>query len=494
MRQAAPGRVGPGALIMARRMTINELSSLVVQSGLIDGNLRIVGDGTRSVVDVTHDSKKVSTESLFCCIVGEQRDGHDFAVEAITRGATALLVERELAVDVPQIVVSRTRHTTGLVAAAFHGWPSDRLRVVGVTGTNGKTTTSHLLAAILHQGGMETALVGTLGGTRTTPESTDLQRLMADFVAEGKRAVVMEVTSHALALDRVVGTRFAVSVFTNLSKDHLDFHGTEERYFAAKARLFEPALSDRGVVNRDDVHGRLLLDSARIPCVSFGIDDVSDVVVSSRHHAYSWRGRSVKIGLGGRMNVLNSVGAATAASALGLTDAHVVDGLAAAPGVPGRFEVIETGNNVSVVVDYAHDASSLARLLESVRELADERARIIVVFGCGGERDELKRPEMGAVAARLSDHVVLTNDNPRSEDPVAIVNEIAAGIQEVDGEKLLTVEMDRHRAIEMAIGYARAGDMVIVAGKGHETTQTIGGSILPFNDAHVVREIARSSS
>ena len=473
-------------------MTVNEIVSLVVQSELLGGEIRLVGDGAQTVRDVTHDSTRVDVGSMFCCVMGHHHDGHDYAGAAIAAGATCLLVERELDVSVPQIVVADSRRAAGVVAAAFHAWPSDRLRVVGITGTNGKTTTAHLLASILNHGGMDAALLGTLSGSRTTPEATDLQRTMASFVREGKKALVMEVTSHALALDRVVGTSFDAALFTNLSKDHLDFHGTEERYFAAKARLFAPELARHGVINRDDVHGRLLLDSATIPCTSFGLDDVRDVEVTARHHAYSWRGQAVRVPLGGRFNVWNSLGAATAASVLGLSDAVIARGLASAPAVPGRFEIVDAGNNVTVIVDYAHDASSLARVIESARETAEPGSRVMVVFGCGGDRDVSKRPEMGAVAAALADVVVVTSDNPRGEDPTAIADAIVGGIADEHRSRLLATELDRRRAIERLLDQAKSGDVVVVAGKGHESTQTIGQTVVPFNDAQVVREIVGS--
>lgn len=474
-------------------MTVDELFSLVVRSGALDG-ARLVGDGAKRVSDVTHDSRQVVAGSVFCCVVGARHDGHRFAPTAVGDGAGCLVVEQELPLDVPQIVVPNARHAAGVIAAAFHGWPSTRMQVIGITGTNGKTTTSHLLASILNGTGTETAVLGTLSGPRTTPEATDLQRLMADHVDAGKRALVMEVTSHALALDRVVGTRFAVGVFTNLSKDHLDFHGTEERYFAAKARLFTREFTTRGVVNRDDVHGRLLLDSADVPCTSFGVDDITALLVSPRGHAYDWRGRRVTVGLGGRFNVLNSLGAATAASELGVSDEDVVRGLNGAPAVPGRFELIESGAGVAVIVDYAHDAAALTRVLEAARESMSPDARLLVVFGCGGERDALKRPEMGAAAVALADMVVLTNDNPRAEDPEAIVGDITAGIADEDRSKVVAIEFDRRRAIASAIGRARPGDVVVVAGKGHESTQTVGDDVIAFNDAQVVREIVGSGS
>lgn len=479
---------------MNRTMTVTELFSLVVGSGALDGGARLVGNGADRVADVTHDSRQVEPGSVFCCIVGDRQDGHRFAPAAVDSGATCLVVEQELPLDVSQIVVPDARRAAGVVAAAFHGWPSTRMQVVGVTGTNGKTTTSHLLASILNTSGVDAAVLGTLSGPRTTPEATDLQRMMAGWVGAGKRALVMEVTSHALALDRVVGTRFAVGVFTNLSKDHLDFHGTEERYFAAKARLFTREFTTRGVVNRDDVHGRLLLDSADVPCTSFGVGDITALLVTPRGHAYDWRGRRVTVGLGGRFNVLNSLGAATAASELGVADDDVVRGLNNAPAVPGRFEMIESADGVVVIVDYAHDAAALTRVLEAARESMSADARLLVVFGCGGERDALKRPEMGAAAAAIADMVVLTNDNPRGEDPAVIVADISAGIAEEDHSKVVAIEFDRRRAIATAIDRARPGDVVIVAGKGHESTQTVGDSVVPFNDAQVVREIVGSGS
>lgn len=479
---------------MVRGMTVEELVSRVVAAGAIDGGVRVIGDGSKQVNDVTHDSRQVAQGSAFCCIVGERQDGHRFAPDAIGRGATCLVVERELPLDVPQIVVPDARRASGIVAAAFHGWPSEHLQVVGITGTNGKTTTSHLLAAILDRCGRDAAVLGTMSGPRTTPEATDLQRLLAGHLHAGKRAVVMEVTSHALALDRVAGTRFAVGVFTNLSRDHLDFHGTEERYFAAKARLFTREFTARGVINRDDTHGRLLLDSASVPCTSFGMSDVTALLVTPRGHAYDWRGRRVSVALGGRFNVLNSLGAATAASELGVGDDDIITGLNDAPPVPGRFELIEGQNGVLVIVDYAHDAASLSRVLDAARESMSAEAKLTVVFGCGGERDALKRPAMGSAAAALADHVVLTDDNPRGEDPAAIIADIASGITEPVRSGAVSVEHDRRSAIALAIGRARAGDVVVVAGKGHEATQTIGDTVVAFSDAQVVREMVGTGS
>ncbi|MFM8867342.1 MAG: UDP-N-acetylmuramoyl-L-alanyl-D-glutamate--2,6-diaminopimelate ligase [Ilumatobacteraceae bacterium] len=446
--------------------------------------------GEASVVlrDVTHDSRQVRPSTMFCCVPGDRFDGHDFAGEAVRHGATALLVERVLPLAVTQIVAANVRSAMGIFAAAVHGWPADDLKMVGITGTNGKTTTAHLIAALLRGDGVETEVLGTIQGPRTTPESTDLQRQLAEFRAAGRRAVVMEVTSHALALDRVAGTTFDVSVFTNLSRDHLDFHGTEERYFAAKAKLFAPALSGRAVINRDDVHGRLLIDSAVIECTSFGASDASDVVVTPRHHEFTWRGVRMSVPLGGRFNLMNSIAAATTAVTLGMEPKSVARSLGEVAPVPGRYQVVDQSREPIVVVDYAHDAHSLELVIAATREMIAPTARVILVFGCGGDRDASKRPEMGRVASERADVVFVTSDNPRSESPAAIAEEIVGGVQPEHGFRVI-VELDRRAAIRAAIAVAAPGDVVIVAGKGHENTQTIGATVVPFDDVEVSREL-----
>jgi UDP-N-acetylmuramoyl-L-alanyl-D-glutamate--2,6-diaminopimelate ligase len=467
----------------------SSLRTLVTDVGRrIEGSTSTIhGDPATLVSDITHDSNRVSPGTMFCCVPGTKHDGHDFAVAAVAAGASALLVSRVLPLDAPQVVVANPRKAMGYFAAAIHGWPADSLTMVGVTGTNGKTTTAHLVASILRGDGMDTEVIGTVQGSRTTPESTDLQRQLATFVEAGKHAVVMEVTSHALTLERVVGTRFDVAIFTNLYRDHLDFHGTQEKYFAAKARLFEPDLSDRAVVNRDDVHGKLLIDSAAIECTSFGASDVSDVVVTPRHHEFTWQGSRVRVPLGGRFNVMNSLAAATTANVLGVESRAIAAHLAKADPVPGRYQVVDDTLEPTVIVDYAHDADSLATVISSTRELMSADANVVVVFGCGGDRDRSKRPEMGRIAAELADVVYLTSDNPRSESASAIAEEILSGVSAKDQGKV-TIEIDRRAAIRLAVADARKGDVVIVAGKGHETTQTIGSQVLPFDDVLVARE------
>lgn len=438
---------------------------------------------------VVHDTRAVGDGALFCCVPGARVDGHDLAGEALAQGAVALLVERALPLDAPQLVVDDVRAALGPVAAAFWGHPSRHLDVVGVTGTAGKTTMTHLLAAVLAAAGRPCGVIGTLSGARTTPEAPELQALLAEHRRRGDVAVAMEVSSHGLALSRVAATRFSMGVFTNLSQDHLDFHGTMEAYFAAKARLFDPRSTQRAVVCTDDAWGRRLLELARargLETHPYGLADARDVRVTPGGAELTWRGEHVRLALAGRFNVRNAIGAATAAAVLGLDHAVIARGLSSAPAVPGRFEAVDAGQPFTVIVDYAHKPDALDQALRAARELVGGDGELTVVFGCGGDRDTAKRPVMGEVAARLADRVVVTSDNPRSEDPLAIIAEIRAGTP--PGARVV-VEPDRRRAIGTALAGARAGAVVLVAGKGHETTQTIGDTVVPFDDRAVVREV-----
>jgi len=446
--------------------------------------LAVEGDAAAEVTAVTHDSRAVVPGALFCCVPGEQVDGHAFAPEAVERGAVALLCDRRLGLGVPEVRVADVRAAMGPVAAAVHGHPSAALQVVGVTGTNGKTTTTWLLQAVLEAAGRPTGLIGTLSGSRTTPEAPDLQARLAELRDDGKRAVAMEVSSHALALHRVDGTRFAVAVFTNLGRDHLDFHESVEDYFAAKARLFGPELAEVAVVGRDDAHGRLLRDAARIPTRGYSLAVVEDLELGPRSSRGRWRGQELRVPLGGAFNVRNALAAATAAVELGIDEATVVAGLAEAPPVPGRFEAVAIEAPFTAVVDYAHTPDALEALLGAAREGTGE-GRLLLVFGCGGDRDRTKRPAMGEVAARLADVVVVTSDNPRSEDPAAIAAAVREG---ASGPGSVTTELDRRAAIATALAEAGPGDVVVVAGKGHETTQDAGGAVVPFDDRVVVAE------
>jgi UDP-N-acetylmuramoyl-L-alanyl-D-glutamate--2,6-diaminopimelate ligase len=446
-----------------------------------------VGPSAVIVRGVSHDSRSVRAGDLFCCLRGERADGHRFAPVAVEAGATAVLAERPLDLAVAQVVVDDTRIAMAPLAAAFHGHPSAAMTVVGVTGTTGKTTTTHLLASIFEHAGMPCGVIGTLTGIHTTPEAPELQATLAGFRAEGRRAVAMEVSSHALEQHRADATAFAVAVFTNLGRDHLDFHGTTERYFAAKARLFTPALAAHGVVNADDPYGRRLLTAAAVPMTSYSMADAADVSVGPSSSTFTWRGRRVRLPLGGRFNVANALAAATAATVAGVAAADVVAGLAGAGAVPGRFEPVDAGQPFAVVVDFAHTPESLASVLDAAREVAGA-GRVIVAFGCGGDRDPAKRPAMGEVAARLADVVVVTSDNPRAEDPAAIIAGVISGIP-VPSVARVRTEPDRRAAIALALSAAAAGDVVVIAGKGHETTQTFARTIVDFDDRAVARQL-----
>ena len=434
---------------------------------------------------IDQDSRAVAPGTLFCCVPGSRVDGHEFAAAAVAAGATALLVQRFVDVEVPQVLVDDVRAAMARMAAALHGHPSRRMAVVGVTGTNGKTTTTFFLRSVLEAAGRRAAVIGTLSGVRTTPAAPDLQAHLAELADEGFQAVAMEVSSHALVQRRVDGVRFAAAVFTNLSQDHLEFHGTMEDYFAAKASLFVPERAAVGVINADDPWGRRLLESSALPTRPFCLADAVDLDVHRRGSSFTWQGRPVRLRLAGVVNVANALAAAAAARELGVDAGAVAEGLSALESVRGRNEPVDRGQPFSVLVDFAHTPDALERTLAGARQMAGE-GRVLVVFGCGGERDRSKRPLMGEVAARLADVAFLTNDNPRSEDPAAIIEEVRAG---ADG---LVVEPDRRAAIALALQEAQAGDVVVVAGKGHETTQVIGKETRPFDDRAVAAELLSS--
>lgn len=466
----------------ARDLLAELPSSLVVD---------VVGTVPRSLADLTHDSRQVRPGWAFACVPGGQHDGHEFAGAAVASGAELLLVERRLPSvvvgDTAQVVVTDVRQAMGHLAAAVHGHPASALTLVGVTGTNGKTTTTQMIAAVLRSAGRETREIGTLSSVRTTPEAPDLQRRLAGFVDDGVDTVVMEVSSHALALHRVAGTRFDVAVFTNLGRDHLDLHESMEAYFRAKASLFMPDLSDTGITNLDDPYGRLLLDVAAIEMVGYSAADAHELAVGVDRHRFVWRGEEIVVPIGGSFNVANSLAALHTAAALGIDARRAAAGLATLQPVPGRFEVVSRSDDgVAVVVDYAHTPEGIEHVLRSARAVST--GRVIAVFGCGGDRDTDKRPLMGAAAAANADVVVVTSDNPRTEDPRSIVDTVISGIDGRDRDRV-TTELDRRLAIETAISMARTGDVVVIAGKGHETTQTIGDESYPFDDRQVARAV-----
>lgn len=464
---------------------------------------------------LSYDSREVRPGDLFVCWQGMRHDGHRFVAEALARGAVAAVVERPVPVDGDLIVVPDGREALARLSAAFYGFPSRRLRVIGVTGTNGKTTTTHLIKAVLEQAGHKVGLIGTihhlvgnevLDTRRTTPESLDLQRLLFHMAERGMEYAVMEVSSHAVALKRVVGTEFDVAVFTNLSQDHLDFHADLEEYAAAKAQFIASLTSEgtkprkAAVINMDDSRAQQMSAVANVPVVGYGIHAATDVVASDvqvRPEGVSFDAAtpagslSLRLQLTGRFNVYNSLAAVAVGWHEGVPLPFIRSGLEQVPGIPGRLERIDRGQSFTVLVDYAHTPDSLENVLQTCRSFAP--GRIIVVFGCGGDRDREKRPLMGQVAARLADLVIITSDNPRSEDPAAIAADIEAGVR-AGGKRAgeYEVVLERRDAIRSAVDAARPGDIVLIAGKGHETTQEFHDRVVHFDDreeaARVLRE------
>jgi len=467
------------------------VTPITVQDVVADLAIESARNVSVSISGVTQDSREVQPGDLYCCVSGEFFDGHAFAGDAIAAGAVALLVDRDIADlpgDVALIRVKNVREILGDVAHKVFGQPSMSLTIVGVTGTNGKTSTTAMLSAILSHAGFSVHTMGTLTGERTTPEAIDLHAVFRQCVIDGISHVVMEVSSHALALHRVSGVIFDLAVLTNVDRDHLDFHGTEEAYFAAKAKLFDPRQSLRGVVNIDDARGRLLCDVQPIEMTTFSMGDISDMVVEVDHVRFVWRNEVVEVPLGGIFTVMNALAALTAATEMGVDHKMATRGLAMLSPITGRFESVPNSVGVGVIVDYAHTPEGLTVLLETSRTLAHER--VIVVFGCGGDRDQGKRPLMGRIASELADVVVITSDNPRGENPESIIDEIMAGISQGQHAEIFR-EVDRSQAITSAISMAKHGDIVVLAGKGHELTQEVGGVQFPFSDVEKARDALR---
>jgi UDP-N-acetylmuramoyl-L-alanyl-D-glutamate--2,6-diaminopimelate ligase len=484
-----------------------------VRMNLLFDDIEVIetaGDPARvDISGIAHDSRRVVPGDLFCCVPGLLSDGHDHAAEAVERGAVGLLCEHFIPQLLDQPVVQAriapgtARPVMARLAAAFHGNPSRDLIMVGVTGTNGKTTVTQILGDVLELAGWPTNVMGTLSGARTTPEATEVQRVLAGVRdrqrVDGRRhAVAMEVSSHALVQSRVDGVHFDVAVFTNLSHDHLDYHGTMEAYYQAKRLLFTPDHALRGIVNADDAWGQRLMEESRIPVTAVRQSDARDVTLRPGRTSFTWRGYRVEVPLTGAVNVGNTLLAAEAALALGLDAAAVASSLSQVSPVAGRLQVLAAppGDGTrapdrppfTVMVDYAHTPAGLEVVLQEARGLAEvPQGRVLVVFGCGGNRDRAKRPMMGHVAASLSDVAVLTSDNPRDEDPLAIMAEVRAGMGAAAGASSLIVEPDRRAAIGRALSAARAGDVVVIAGKGHETYQEIAGQRLPFSDVDEAR-------
>jgi UDP-N-acetylmuramoyl-L-alanyl-D-glutamate--2,6-diaminopimelate ligase len=452
------------------------------------------------ISDLAYDTRSVTPGALFFCVPGERHDGHAFARDAVGRGAAALVVEHALPLDVPQVIVADARAAMPRAAVAFFGDPTAELAIAGVTGTTGKTTTTYLLFAILAAAERRPGLLGTIesrvGGerrpaVRTTPEAIDLQRAFREMLDAGDRSCALEATSHGSELGRLDGVRFAALAFTNLGQDHLDFHGTLERYYDAKRRLFVERRPP-AAVNVGDEHGRGLAGELRglghEQLLTFGFADDADVrpealELDANGARFRAAGLELRTSLRGRFNVENALAAIAVARLLHVEDDAIVRGVADVTGVPGRFETVDEGQPFTVVVDYSHKPDALENVLRTARDLT--RNRLLVVFGCGGDRDRAKRPLMGRIATELADVAIVTSDNPRSEDPEAIIAEVLRG---ADGAE---VERDRRAAIERALGLAESGDVVVIAGKGHEQGQEFADRTLPFDDREVARETLR---
>jgi UDP-N-acetylmuramoyl-L-alanyl-D-glutamate--2,6-diaminopimelate ligase len=462
----------------------------------------VIGRRPVEVRDLAYDTRRVGDGTLFFCVPGARRDGHDLAVEAVAAGAVALVVERPVDVAVPQLVVESGRAAMAVAADTFFGAPTEKLVVAGVTGTNGKTTTTFLVRSILEAAGHSSGLVGTVewvvgderrAAPHTTPEAIDLQRLFREMLDAGNAAVALEASSHGSHFRRLDRVRFDAVVFTNLTQEHLDLHGDMESYFLAKRALFTGVAPPPAAVNVGDPYGRRLADELagahRAPLVTFGLRPEAEVradglELGPRGSSFTAAGIALETPLLGIFNVENVLGAVAAALLLDVDEDAVAAGVRAVTGVPGRFESIDEGQDFAVVVDYSHKPDALAAVLRASRTLGP--GRVTVVFGAGGDRDRTKRSEMGRVARELADRVIVTNDNPRSEEPIAIVKEVlkraATGF---------AVPPPRASAIEAALGNAGAGDVVVIAGKGDEPGQEIAGVVHPFDDREVARAALR---
>jgi UDP-N-acetylmuramoyl-L-alanyl-D-glutamate--2,6-diaminopimelate ligase len=501
-RAMARGSEGLVARDGRRKPKLSELLALVpLQS--------VRGPRDVEIQGVTVDSREVRPGFLFAALAGEKTDGHRFVEDALSRGAVAVLSERPAASgsfpEVTWIQTPDARKAAGVIAARAAGDPAKKLQLVGITGTNGKTTTAYLVDGLLGRLAPPSAMLGTvvakIGDLReptrhTTPEAPDLQSFLAEAVAAGCRYGALEVSSHGLALSRLEGTEFEVAAFTNLTRDHLDFHRDMEDYFQAKRLLFTRYLRPRGtaVIAIDDAYGERLTSELACETVTFGVSpmaDLSIVEIEATLQGMRMRFRDgsavreIRSPLLGRYNAFNLVAAFAAVRALGFSAEDILEALPSVEGAPGRFEQVALDRPFGVIVDYAHTDDALRKLLEAVRPLT--QGKLLVVFGCGGERDRTKRPLMGNVASRIADHVVLTSDNPRGEDPDAIIREIQLGTK---GASVgVEVEADRRKAIAIALRRARPGDVVVVAGKGHEPYQIVGSRVLDFDDRLVVGEI-----
>lgn len=491
-------------------MQLQQLASLISTG-------RLVGDGETQISGIQIDSRKAAQGDLFICLQGHTVDGHTFAPRAVESGASALVVDHALELDVPQLIVKDTRLAMAILADYYFDHPSHKLKLIGITGTNGKTTTTYLIEQILSDAGFAPGVIGTvemryngqsLPMSGTTPEALDLQRHLAAMAEGGTDYCTMEVSSHALEQGRVKGCRYRTAIFTNLTQDHLDYHGTMENYAAAKGLLFsrlgnEYAASQAersyAVLNADDAASKEFARLTSAEVLTYGIDNEADVRASSiritahgtSFHLESFKGAvDITLQMAGKYNVYNALAAVCAALIEGIPLDRIKQSLESLAGVPGRVEAVKAGQQFAVIVDYAHTPDGLENVLKAVKEFA--AGRIICVFGCGGDRDRTKRPIMGKIAARYADYAIVTSDNPRTEDPNLILLDIEAGLIE-DGVDKARYELlsDRHAAIQKAVEMASPDDVVLIAGKGHETYQIIGGHTFDFDDREVAKEAIR---
>ncbi len=481
-----------------------KLSALAMDLPGLQG---LTGDGEIEITDLSIDSRKAEPGALFFCTPGLRMDAHDFAPQAVKNGAVALVVERTLPIDCPQVLVESVREATAVIAGRFYGHPSEKLTMIGITGTKGKTTSSYLVKSILEQAGHKTGLIGTVGSMigaeiipthLTTPDPLEVQKLLARMVSEGVTHVVMEVSAHALAMDRLVGIRYQVGAFTNFSQDHIDLFGDMDSYFKAKLLFFRPEMTEKIVYNVDDDRVGEALRALGRPAIRIGIREAADVYANdieigergcsfilSHHKRFRVQ---IALKLAGIFNVYNALLAAGIASALNIPPDAIRRGLEAVRNVPGRIELLETETPFRVILDYAHSPDALENILTALRDTT--KGRMIALFGCGGDRDRGKRPIMGEIAGRLADFCILTSDNPRNEDPMEILAEIEEGIRPTQCEYI--VIENRRAAIKRALEIAQPGDVVVLAGKGHETYQEIRGVKHPFDEKLVVAELLAS--
>ncbi len=455
------------------------------------------------VTGIAYDSRAVERGNVFVCIKGYNQDGHKYAKMAEEKGASAIIAQDKVDVDIPVYYTNNSRRMIADIASRFYGHPSKKFKLIGVTGTNGKTTITYLVKSILETAKKRVGVIGTnkniigdkvlitQSNTPTTPNSLELQKLFSEMVEENAEYVVMEVSSHALELDRVYGCEFQVGIFTNITQDHLDFHGTMENYLKAKAKLFD--ISDVGVINIDDDGGKKIAKNMRGDCITVGINEnamlqAKDIKITSKGSdfklEYDGKEYQMHMQIPGKFSVYNAICAVGAALCLGIDMETIKQGLANVKGVVGRVEVVPTNTDYTVLIDYAHTPDGLENIISTVKEFAENR--VITLFGCGGDRDNTKRPIMGAIAGKLSDYCIITSDNPRTENPMSIIDEIEAGMKTTDCD--YTVIENRREAIAYALNFAKKGDVIILAGKGQETYQIIGREKVDFDEREVVRE------